>query len=117
MIEMGAGRGGRGRPARHFEENEEPADADEERGREANEKQLKQLFTATTKLKSLHRRIEEFEEKLKERPKAILKAKLKSRRRAQERHARIASRASRHSRHRHRRAAPARTRFADMIRR
>ena len=36
-----------------FEENEEPADADEERGPEANEKQLKQLSTATTKLKSL----------------------------------------------------------------
>ena len=59
-----------------FEENEEPADADEERGREANEKQLKQLSTATTKLKSLRSRIEEFEEKLKERPKPILKAKL-----------------------------------------
>ena len=59
-----------------FEENEEPADADEERGREANEKQLEQLSTATTKLKSLHRRIEEFEEKLKERPQPILKAKL-----------------------------------------
>src|SRR6202158_5585357 len=59
-----------------FEQNEEPADADEERAREANEKQLKELSTATTKLKSLHRRIEEFEEKLKERPKPILKAKL-----------------------------------------
>src|SRR6202162_732607 len=32
-----------------FEENEESADADEERGLEANEKQLKQLSTATTK--------------------------------------------------------------------
>jgi RNA polymerase primary sigma factor len=59
-----------------FEENEEPADADEERGREANEKQLKQLSTATTKLKSLRRRIEEFDRKLKERPKPILKVKL-----------------------------------------
>jgi len=59
-----------------FEENEEPADADEERGCEANEKQLKQLSTATTKLKSLQRRIEDLEEKLKERPKPILKAKL-----------------------------------------
>src|SRR6266849_2978783 len=59
-----------------FGENEEPADDDEERGREANEKQLKKLFTATTKLKSLHSQIEEFEEKLKERPKPILKAKL-----------------------------------------
>ena len=59
-----------------FEENEEPADADEERGREANEKQLKQLSTATTKLKSLRRRIEEFEEKLEERRKPNPKAKL-----------------------------------------
>jgi RNA polymerase primary sigma factor len=59
-----------------FEENEEPADADEEGGHEANEKQLKQLSTAISKLKSLHRRIEEFEEKLKERPKLNLKAKL-----------------------------------------
>jgi RNA polymerase primary sigma factor len=59
-----------------FEENQEPADDDEERGPEANEKQLKKLFTATTKLKSLQRRIEDLEEKLKERPKPILKAKL-----------------------------------------
>src|SRR5258707_2214087 len=59
-----------------FEENEEPADADEERGREADERQLKQLLTATTKLKSLHRRIEEFEEKLKERRKPIQKQEL-----------------------------------------
>jgi len=58
-----------------FEEDEEPADGDEERGREANEKQLKQLSAATTKLKSLRRRIEEFEKKLEERPKPILKAK------------------------------------------
>ena len=59
-----------------FEKDEEPTDADEERGREANEKQLKQLSTATSKLKSLHRRIEDLEERLKERPKPILKAKL-----------------------------------------
>jgi len=59
-----------------FEENEEPADDDEEGGREADEKQLQKLFTATTKLSSLHRRIADNEEKLKERPKAILKAKL-----------------------------------------
>jgi RNA polymerase primary sigma factor len=59
-----------------FEENEEPADVDEERAREANEKQLNQLFSATTKLKSLHRRIEGFEEKLQGRPKPNLKAKL-----------------------------------------
>jgi RNA polymerase primary sigma factor len=59
-----------------FEENQEPADDDEERGPEADEKPLKKLFTATTKLKSLHRRIEDLEEKLKERPKPILKTKL-----------------------------------------
>jgi RNA polymerase primary sigma factor len=58
-----------------FEENQEPADDDEERGPEADEKQLKKLFTATTKLKSLQRRIEDLEEKLK-RPEPILKAKL-----------------------------------------
>src|ERR1700687_179449 len=77
VIEMGSrGEAGEADLRDLFEENEEPADADEERGCEANEKQLKQLSTATTKLKSLHRRIEEFEEKLKERPKPILKAKL-----------------------------------------
>src|SRR5216683_8403075 len=59
-----------------FEENQEPADDDEERGPEANEKQLKKLFTATTKLKLLQRRMEDLEEKLKERPEPILKAKL-----------------------------------------
>jgi RNA polymerase primary sigma factor len=58
-----------------FEENQEPAD-DEEDEPDANEKQLKKLFTATTKLKSLHRRIEELGEKLKDRPKPILKRKL-----------------------------------------
>jgi RNA polymerase primary sigma factor len=59
-----------------FEEHQEPADADEEGEPEANEKQLKKLFTATTKLKSLRRRIEAIREKLKDRPKPILKAKL-----------------------------------------
>src|SRR5260370_32407475 len=59
-----------------FEENQEPADDDEERGPEANEKQLKKMFTATTKLKLLQRPIEDLEEKLKERPEPILKAKL-----------------------------------------
>jgi RNA polymerase primary sigma factor len=59
-----------------FEEDEGPADNDEERGREASEKQLRKLFTATTKLKSLQRRIENLEEKLKDRPKALVKAKL-----------------------------------------
>jgi RNA polymerase primary sigma factor len=75
VIEMGA-RVDAGEAALRelFEENEEPADTDEERG--PNEKQLKQLSTAITKLKSLHRRIEDLEEKLKERPKPILKARL-----------------------------------------
>src|SRR5260370_38361888 len=59
-----------------FEENQEPADDDEERGPEANEKQLKKLFTATTKLKLLQRRMEDLEEKLKERPEPIRKANL-----------------------------------------
>jgi hypothetical protein len=58
-----------------FEENQEPDD-DEEGGREANEKQLKKLLNATTKLKSLHSRIEDIEDKLKDRPKPILKTKL-----------------------------------------
>src|SRR6266849_142883 len=59
-----------------FEENQEPADDDEERGPEADEKQLKKLFTATTKLKSLQRGIEDLEEKLEGRPEPILKSKL-----------------------------------------
>jgi len=59
-----------------LEENEESADADEERGQETNEKQLKRLLTATTKLKSLRLRIGDIEKKLKDRPKSILKAKL-----------------------------------------
>jgi RNA polymerase primary sigma factor len=59
-----------------LEENEEPVGADEEGVREANEKQLKRLLTATTKLKSLQRRIGDIEEKLKDRPKPILKARL-----------------------------------------
>jgi RNA polymerase primary sigma factor len=59
-----------------FEENEEPADPDEERGPEANEKQLKKLEASTKKLKSFRGRLEDIEEKLKERPKPILRAKL-----------------------------------------
>src|SRR6266851_4763773 len=58
-----------------FEENEEPNDSEEERGPEANEKQLKKLFTATKKLKSLRDRVETLEEKLKERLSADLKSK------------------------------------------
>jgi RNA polymerase primary sigma factor len=52
-----------------FEEAaEEPSDPDEERGPEANEKQLKKLLTSTKKLKSLHDKIEEIEQKLKDKP-------------------------------------------------
>src|SRR6266852_5342646 len=77
VIEMGARvEAGEGDLRDIFEENQEPADDDEERGPEADEKQLKKLFTATMKLKSLQRRIEDLEEKLKERPEPILKAKL-----------------------------------------
>jgi RNA polymerase primary sigma factor len=77
VIELGARiETGEADPREILEEYQEPADADEESKSEANEKQLKKLFTATTKLKSLRRRIEEIREKLKERPKPILKAKL-----------------------------------------
>jgi RNA polymerase primary sigma factor len=57
-----------------FEESD--SDDYEEHGREANERQLKRLSTATSRLKALHRRIQEFEEKLKQPPELILKAKL-----------------------------------------
>src|SRR6266851_10135413 len=62
VIEMGA-RVEAGEADLHdiFEENQQPADDDEERGPEADEKQLKKLFTATTKLRSLQRRIEDIE--------------------------------------------------------
>jgi RNA polymerase primary sigma factor len=77
VIELGARvEAGEADPHEIFEEHQEPADGDEEGEPEANEKQLKKLFTATTKLKSLRRRIEEIGEKLKDRPKLILKAKL-----------------------------------------
>jgi len=59
-----------------FEEDEGPTDNDAERGRDVNEKQLRKLLTAITKLKSLRGRIEELEEKLKDRPEPLLKAKL-----------------------------------------
>jgi len=60
-----------------FEESEEPAEPDEERGPEANEKQFKKLLTATKKLKSLREQIEEIEQKLKEKPRqAAVKTKL-----------------------------------------
>jgi RNA polymerase primary sigma factor len=77
VIEMGARiEAGEADPCAIFEENPEPADADEEGEPESNAKQLKKLFTATTKLKSLRRRIEEIGEKLKHRPKPILKTQL-----------------------------------------
>jgi RNA polymerase primary sigma factor len=77
IIEMGARiEAGEAVLSDLIEENEEPADADEERGREAGEQQLKRLSTAISRLKSVRMRIEGFEEKLKERPKPILKARL-----------------------------------------
>jgi hypothetical protein len=62
-----------------FEENEEPAEMDEERGREADEKQLKQLSVATAKLRSLRALIAGFEKMLKELHNPIPKGKIKSR--------------------------------------
>ncbi len=61
-----------------FEENEEPnTDTEpEERGPEANEKQLKKLLEAQKKLQSLRSRMESLEEKLKERQKPDVKTKL-----------------------------------------
>jgi RNA polymerase primary sigma factor len=61
-----------------FEENEEANDSEaaEERGHEANEKQLKKLLDAQKKLLSLRSRIESLEEKIKERQKPELKNKL-----------------------------------------
>ena len=77
VIEMGARvEAGEADPCEIFEENPEPIDADEEGEPESNAKQLKKLFTATTKLKSLRRGIEEIGEKLKHRPKPILKTQL-----------------------------------------
>src|ERR1700722_6677622 len=60
-----------------FEENEpDPnADPDEERGPEANEKQLKKLFASVKKLKGLRAKVEDTEEKLKDRPKGPNKTK------------------------------------------
>jgi RNA polymerase primary sigma factor len=61
-----------------FEESEpDPnADPDEERGPEANEKQLKKLFTSVKKLKLLRAKVEDTEEKLKEKPKGPNKTRL-----------------------------------------
>ena len=59
-----------------FEESEEPADPDEERGPEANEKLLKKLHDSTRKLKDLRATLEELEEELRERPGPRRKPKL-----------------------------------------
>jgi len=60
-----------------FEQNEEPSsDPDEERGPEADEKQLKKLFTAVKKLKSLRAKVDETEDKIKEKPKGPNRSKL-----------------------------------------
>src|SRR5215471_12085343 len=48
-----------------FEENEEASDSDEERGPEANEKQLKKLLTAKKNLLKLRGKIDQAEERLK----------------------------------------------------
>ena len=78
VIEMGARvEAGEADPRDIFEENQEPTDSDEEGEPEVNEKQREKLFTATAKLKSLRRRIDQIGEKLKDRPKPILKTQLK----------------------------------------
>jgi RNA polymerase primary sigma factor len=59
-----------------FEESEEPADPDEERGPEANEKLLKRLHDSTRRLKDLRSKLEELEEELRERPGPRRKPKL-----------------------------------------
>ena len=59
-----------------FEESEEPADPDEERGPQANEKLLKKLHDSTKKLKDLRAKLEELEEELREGPGPRRKPKL-----------------------------------------
>jgi RNA polymerase primary sigma factor len=59
-----------------FEENEEQSDSDEERGPEANEKQLKKLLTAKKNLARTRQRIEETEEKLRNSKAKSAKSKL-----------------------------------------
>jgi RNA polymerase primary sigma factor len=58
-----------------FEDNEEPSDAEEERGPEPNEKHLKKLLNGAKKLKSLRHRIETLEGKPKDRHDADAKRK------------------------------------------
>jgi RNA polymerase primary sigma factor len=59
-----------------FEEPEEPADPDEERGPEANERPLEKLHESTKRLKALRAKLEELEEELRERPEPRRKPKL-----------------------------------------
>jgi RNA polymerase primary sigma factor len=60
-----------------FEENEEQSDSDEERGPEANEKQLKKLLTAKKNLLKLRDKIGQAEERLKNnRAKSAARTKL-----------------------------------------
>jgi RNA polymerase primary sigma factor len=77
VIEIGARVEAGEAGLRDFFEENEPDHDDEERGRKANETQLRELPTAIIKLKLLRRRIAEFDQNLKKRrPKPILKAKL-----------------------------------------
>ena len=62
-----------------FEESDEPADPDDERGPEANEKLLKKLHDSTRKLKNLRAKLEELEEELREQPGPRRKIKLERR--------------------------------------
>src|SRR6202165_4906309 len=62
-----------------FEESDEPADPDEERGPEANEKLIKKLHDSTRKLKELRAKLEELEEELRVRPGPRRKPKLERR--------------------------------------
>src|SRR5216683_2762062 len=62
-----------------FEESDEPADPDEERGPEANQKLLKKLHDSTRKLKELRAKLEELEEELREQPGPRRKLKLERR--------------------------------------
>jgi RNA polymerase primary sigma factor len=59
-----------------FEESEEPADPDEERGPEGTEKLLKKLHDSTKKLKDLRATLDELEEELREPPGPRRKPKL-----------------------------------------
>src|SRR3984893_17800799 len=68
-----------------FEESDEPAIPDEERGHEANEKLIKKLHDSTRKLKELRAKLQELEEELRVRPGPRRKPKLERRVRLRER--------------------------------